>query len=580
MSDLPPSQPPDGMTRRGLLRAATSGGALFVLASLSEVSTATAAAAASQGPALGPQDQATRDTVFQLVNRRTGKAIDVPGAATTAGTGLIQHAPSSAVNQQFLFITVGEGIDEVYTTHSPTTLGWAVWGGASDAGAKIVQWTPEHSTSQQWRRSRTADGYTVVTCVRSGKVLGVSGGSTADGAAIEQQTPDGGEGQQWRLVEKGTRVAAWAPSMTTGGQTFTNQTIRMVAHSSVAGSGVRITLSNQYSDTPLDIGAVGIAVQANGGEAEPGTSRKVAFSGSRQITIPVGGQATSDVIPISVGAGGNLLVSLYVPNPTGTSTWHCDALDTTYLAPGNHTGDEGATAFATTTTSWYYLAGMDVVSPTAEGVVVAFGDSITDGYASSRGTYNRWPDFLGRRLGAEPGGQKLSVVDAGIGGNRVLTDVPNLWQGVSALKRFRRDALDQPGVKYVILFEGINDIGNGAGPNGAPLTAQHLIDGYRTLIDEAHGAGVRIIGATLMPNGGNAYGGYNTPAAEAIRQSVNTWIRTGGAFDGVIDFDQAMRDPARPAALNPAYDSGDRLHPNDAGMKAMADAVDLSLLRN
>jgi lysophospholipase L1-like esterase len=376
---------------------------------------------------------------------------------------------------------------------------------------------------------------------------------------------------------KGTRVSAWSPSMTTGGPAFDNQTIRMVAHSSVAGSDVRITLSNRYSNTPLDVSAVDVAVQASGGEATRGTTRNVTFGHFGHLTIPAGEQAISDVIPISVSAGENLLVSLYVPGATGTSTWHSDAFDTTYIASGNHTGDDSAAAFGTTTTSWYYLAGLDVVSPTAKGTVVAFGDSITDGYHSSTGTYTRWPDFLGRRLGAESGPQKLSVVDAGIGGNRVLTDVPNLWQGVSALKRFRHDALGQPGVKDVILFEGINDIGNNAGPNGAPLTVQDLINGYRTLIDEAHATHVNIVGATLMPDEGN---GYYTPAAETIRQSVNQWIRTSGAFDGFIDFDQAMRDPANPAALNPVYDSGDHIHPNDAGMKVMADAVDLRLLRN
>ncbi|MEV6839562.1 GDSL-type esterase/lipase family protein [Streptomyces sp. NPDC051133] len=186
----------------------------------------------------------------------------------------------------------------------------------------------------------------------------------------------------------------------------------------------------------------------------------------------------------------------------------------------DHTGDDDA-AFGTTTTSWYYLAGLDVVSPTARGTVVAFGDSITDGYHSSTGAYTRWPDFLGRRLGAGPGPQKLSVVDAGIGGNRVLTDVPNLWQGVSALKRFGHDALGLAGVKDVILFEGINDIGNDAGPEGRTLTAQDLADGYRTLIAEAHAAHVDVIGAPLMPVQGN---GYYSPAAEAIRRDV-----TGGS---------------------------------------------------
>ena len=372
-----------------------------------------------------------------------------------------------------------------------------------------------------------------------------------------------------------TRVSAWSPSMTTGGPSFTDQTIRMVVHSQIAGSGARITLSNRYSPSALNVAAVDIAVQDSGGAAVPGTSRPVTFGHAASLTIPAGQQVISDVIPISVGTGENLLVSLYLPGPTGMSTWHSDAFDTTYLGSGQHTGDTATDAFTSTTTSWYYLAGFDVVSPTARGTVVAFGDSITDGYHSTTGTYHRWPDDLDRRLGALPGPQRLSVVDAGIGGNRVLTDVPNLWQGVSALKRFGHDALGQPGVRDVILLEGINDIGNNAGPDGQPLTAQELINGYLTLIHEAHAAGVRIIGATLMPDEGN---GYYTAAAESLRQTVNQWIRTSGAFDGVIDFDQAMRSASDPAALNPAYDAGDHIHPNDAGMQVMADAIDLGLL--
>jgi lysophospholipase L1-like esterase len=375
---------------------------------------------------------------------------------------------------------------------------------------------------------------------------------------------------------KQVRVSAWSPSMTTGGPSFTDQTIRMVAHSSVAGSDARITLSNRYSGNPLTVGAVDIAVQDSGGNAVRGTTRNVTFGQSVKVTVPAGQEAVSDVIPVSVSAGENLLVSVYLPGPTGTSTWHSDAFDRTYLASGNHIGDDSAAAFTSTTTSWYYLSGLDVVATTAKGTVVAFGDSITDGYNSSISTYSRWPDFLARRLAAGPGPQKLSVVDAGIGGNRVLTDVPNLWQGVSALKRFQHDALGQPGVRDVILLEGINDIGNNAGPNGTPLTAQDLINGYRTLINEAHAAHVRIIGATLLPIQGN---GYYTPAAETLRQTINQWIRTSGAFDGVIDFDQAMRDPNNIADLNPVYDSGDHLHPNDTGMQALANAVDLGLLR-
>jgi lysophospholipase L1-like esterase len=426
--------------------------------------------------------------------------------------------------------------------------------------------SPDKQSTAAGCRSRRRSLLTMVGAL-TGMALAVAPLTTANAATAATSAPSA----------KGTRVSAWSPSMTTGGPSFSNQTIRMVVHSSVAGSGARITLSNRYSTTPLDATAVDVAVQASGGSATRGTFHNVTFGGSRHLTVPAGEEAVSDVIPISVSAGENLLVSLYVPGTTGMSTWHSDAFDTTYIASGNHTGDDTADAFGSTTTSWYYLAGLDVVSPTATGAVVAFGDSITDGYHSSTGTYTRWPDFLGRRLGTEAGPQKLSVVDAGIGGNRVLTDVPNLWQGVSALKRFKHDALGQPGVKDVILFEGINDIGNNAGPGGAPLTAQDLIDGYRTLIDESHAAGVDVIGATLMPDEGN---GYYTPAAEALRQSVNDWIRTSGAFDGVIDFDKTMRDPANPAALNPAYDSGDHIHPNDAGMKVMADAIDLRLLRS
>ncbi|MET9359259.1 SGNH/GDSL hydrolase family protein [Streptomyces sp. NPDC006617] len=364
--------------------------------------------------------------------------------------------------------------------------------------------------------------------------------------------------------------------MTTGGPSFTDQTIRMVVHPSIAGSPLRITLSNRYSPEPLNVDAVEIAVQDEGARTKPETSRRVTFDGASSVRVAAGGEMASDPVSLPVVAEHNLLVSLYLPGPTGTSTWHSDAFDTTYLAAGDHTGDDAGTAFTTTTTSWYYLAGIDVMSTTAKGTVVAFGDSITDGYHSTTGTNSRWPDFLAARLADAPGPQRLSVVNAGIGGNRLLTDVPNAWQGVSALKRFRHDALGQPGVKDVILFEGINDIGNNAGPNGVPLTAEDLINGYLLLIDAAHAAHVRVLGATLMPDKGN---GYYTPAAEAIRQRVNTWIRTSGAFDAVIDFDRALRDPAAPGSLHPDYDSGDHLHPNDAGMKAMADAVQLRTLR-
>jgi lysophospholipase L1-like esterase len=421
------------------------------------------------------------------------------------------------------------------------------------------------------RRSRNILRSVVAAAAGLALTIAPHGAAHASGVAAARPSASGASGTT------GTRVSAWSPSMTTGGPSFTDQTIRMVAHSSVAGSDPRITLSNRYSSAPLVVSAVAIAPQATGATPVGGSTQTVTFGHSGQITVAAGQEVVSDAVPIAVSAGENLLVSVYLSGTTGTSTWHSDAFDTTYTASGDHSGDETAAAFGTTTTSWYYLAGLDVVPAAAKGTVVAFGDSITDGYHSSTGTYTRWPDLLARRLGAGPDPQRLSVVDAGIGGNRVLTDVPNLWQGVSALKRFGHDALGQPGVSDVILLEGINDIGNNAGPGGAPLTAQDLIAGYRTLIAQAHAAHVRIIGATLMPIQGN---GYYTPAAETLRQTVNEWIRTSGAFDGVVDFDQTMRDLNNIAALNPVYDSGDHIHPNDTGMQAMADAIDLQLLRS
>lgn len=372
----------------------------------------------------------------------------------------------------------------------------------------------------------------------------------------------------------GHMVATWAPSMTIGGPTFDNQTIRMVAHTSVGGKSLRLKLSNLRSTSPLVVGAVDVAEQATGANAVPGTHHQVTFGHASAFIIPTGDELLSDPVQMTVGADDNLLVSVDLPQATTSATWHSDAFDTSYIStPGDHTADDSAANYPTATTSWYYLSGLDVMSTKAIGTVVTMGDSITDGYNTPIGAYATWPEDLARRLASRA--DPMAVVNAGIGGNRVLTDVPNIWQGISAIKRFGHDALSQPGVRDVILLEGINDIGNNAGPDGTPLTTQDLIDGYQNLIAQAHAAGVQIIGATMLPDYGN---GYYTTSAEAIRQAANDWIRTSGAFDGVIDFDKVMRDPADPKALNPAYDSGDHLHPNATGMQAMANAVNLNLL--
>ena len=367
-------------------------------------------------------------------------------------------------------------------------------------------------------------------------------------------------------------VAAWSPSMSAGGPSFHDQTLRMVVHASVGGTSLRLHLSNLRSSTPLLVGKVSLATQDHGAVEVADSRHAVTVAQIATFTIPAGAEVVSDPIPINVRAGQNLLVSLYLPRATEASTWHSDAFDTTYLTESDHADDADDGAYGKSTTSWYYMSGLDVRTD-ARGAAVAFGDSITDGYDTPHGSYARWPDDLARRLAENQ--QPMGVVDAGIGGNRVLSDVPNLFQGVSAIKRFRHDALDQAGARTVILMEGINDIGNDAGPDNTPLTAQALIDGYRQLIAKAHGAGLRILGGTMLPFRG---AGYYSPAREAIRQACNQWIRHSGAFDGVVDFDKAVRDPSDHQALRPAYDSGDHLHPNAAGMQAMASAVDLRLL--
>jgi lysophospholipase L1-like esterase len=336
-------------------------------------------------------------------------------------------------------------------------------------------------------------------------------------------------------------------------------------------------VSNLYGTAPLSVGAVDVAVQNSNGSAVPGTHHAVTFAGSASASITAGADLVSDTIAMSVNADQDLLVSIYLPNSTGPSTWHQNANDTTYVSTsGNHVGDDSTANYpgSSNTGSWFFLSGLDVVSPTATGTVVTIGDSITDGARSGWGTNTRWPDDLARRLNTASGGTTRGVVDAGIGSNRVLTDADST--NPSLLKRFAHDALGQPGVKDVILLEGINDIGNNAGTGGSALTAQQLESGYQTVINQAHAQGAKIYGATILPYQG---AGYYSANGESIREAVNQWIRTSGAFDAVIDMDAALRSSTNPLALNPAYDSGDHLHPSDNGYQAMASTVDLNLLK-
>lgn len=387
-------------------------------------------------------------------------------------------------------------------------------------------------------------------------------------------------------------VATWAASPL-GGDTaqFNNQTVRNIIYTSVRGSEVRIRLSNTFGSGPVEVGATSLGVVLSGAQLVPGTSHSVTFGGHTSVTIPAGEQVVSDPIHMEVPRLTELAVDLYLPSPTGPATYHQLAWQTNFVASGDHAGDPASTAYTTKASSWYFVDGVDVRNPATPGTVVAFGDSITDVGHSEVDSQARWPNYLSRRLDAVLGNKAPAVVDAGISGNRVLND--SSCFGQSALARFQRDALSQPGVKAVIILEGINDIGFSGepntgcfAPNNPTVTAAQIEAGYLQLIKMAHASGVKIFAGTLTPFLGSncVYGGnFGTPKGEALRQSVNQWILTSDAFDGVVDFDRATASPYDSRYLNASYNStggsacqtGDSLHPNDLGDEVMADAIPL-----
>jgi lysophospholipase L1-like esterase len=363
------------------------------------------------------------------------------------------------------------------------------------------------------------------------------------------------------------------PGLTNAG--FDNQTLRQIVHTSVGGDQVRVRLST-FGASALVIGAAHIALRADGAAIVPESDRTLTFGGQPSITIPAGAVVISDPVALEVPSLGDLAVSIFVPGSTGPAAWHFVALQTTYLSPnGDFTGSI-ALPVASSTQAWFWLAGVDVTASRQTGAIVTFGDSVTDGTRSTPDTNSRWPDHLARRLIAQPGNHQMGVLNEAISGNRLLHD----GLAANALARFDRDVSTQTGVTHVILHLGNNDIifGELLFPSEV-VTADEIIQGYRQLIQRAHARGLRICGATLTPLQGNV----PDPAfsiIEAKRQAVNAWIRTGGEYDAVIDFDEVVRDPTMPARLLPLYDSGDHLHPNNAGYEAMGNAIDLKLFKN
>jgi lysophospholipase L1-like esterase len=365
-----------------------------------------------------------------------------------------------------------------------------------------------------------------------------------------------------------------------------NQTVRDVVSPSVGGSAVRVQLSNSFGAKPVSVGAASVAIEESGAMAVPGSLRRLRFGGRSSMTIAPGQQVLSDPLRMSVTPNEDLMISVYVSQPTGAVTEHWDAQQDSFVSgAGNYAFTQSASPFvAGLMTCWMLADRLDVLaSSRIRGTVVALGDSITDGFLSDFNANARWPNDLALRLQALPGAT-LSVIDEGIWGGEVLT--PTQCCGVSTLARLNRDALDQPGVRDIILLEGINDIGcsntvfalcTGSTPN---ITAADLIDGYKQIIARAHRKGIKIFGATITPfeNSEEYAPEYWTPHKERIREIVNDWIRARGHFDGVFDFARALADPHDPQIINPIYDGGDHLHPNDAGYEVMADTINLTLL--
>ena len=386
-------------------------------------------------------------------------------------------------------------------------------------------------------------------------------------AGCTERAPAGAEGGTW--------AGTWAAAPDSPGPALDSQTLRQIVRVSAGGGAVRIRLSNLFGDSAIEIGAAHVAKHTGGGDIDTGSDRALTFGGKAGVTIPKGEEALSDPATLEVTALEELAVSLYLPGKTGRSTVHSVAMQTGYIAKGDATA-AARIADVDPEGSRFFLTDVHVLGAPTGRTLVLMGDSITDGVGSTEDANARWPDQLAARLQADPKLRSIAVANAGIAGNRLLTDAVAPYLGQSALHRFDRDVLDKPGVAWVLVFMGINDISGAEDFPQTTVSADDIIAGMKTLIEKARARKLKIWGATLTPAGG-AGPNLDAPTAEAKRQAVNAWIRTSGAFDAVIDFDAVLRDPAEPRRLQARFDSGDHIHPNDAGFAAMAAAIDFRL---
>jgi lysophospholipase L1-like esterase len=479
-------------------------------------------------------------------------------------------------------------------------------GGVTGSGA-VHYWdgtsSPYTLTAPDWRAGPLAEKAVALPHVNTR-----TGGQLAEKARLYAVTVPADPGRQIRSVtlpddagpqsdlhvfsaavrrEESSWTGSWSASSSgyTAVGPWQDQTLRLVVHSSAGGSRARIRLANTFASAPVEIGSASVVVQREGASGR-GRPVPLRFDGRDGVVMPAGAEAVSDPVGFRVPPGANLLVSIHLPGPVAAAPVHSEAIQRSYVSgagSGDRTGDEEGAAFTGSLEAWPFLTGVDVRmgSPRAEGVgegpgsVVTFGDSITDGVRSTQDANRRWPDVLSQRLRAQDDVPRYGVLNQGISANRVLSDrypgdgVSDDTGGVSALHRLERDVLAQTNAHTVVVLEGINDVRWGA-------SAEDVVAGLKTFAQRARERGLRVVGATLTP-----CEGYKdcSPEVEARRTAVNEFVRhNGGVYDAVLDFDAVVRDPARPQRMLPAYDSGDHLHPGDAGLKAMADSVELRKL--